>query len=403
MTYNNNTLYSHLINKLLDIYEKRLTPNKKTINAINLPFNSSNTPSYFFTDSSDYELYHIVCEQLKLEGIITIHWKNKIPGHIIEKISLNQDKVDILYKKTGRKPKIDIIKDTIEEITKYKGGNKILDNFIDYVVDRVINNKTVKQYIDLNNIEDTKILLEGILAILNNTDEIYVRELSSLTLKDSKLLEVYEAKICKIIREFSIYEYDDHSSIYETFNVLKTPRQLIFKGDVKLSLGDGSIDISLLNCGLGINSEDLCKIIIIANNNLKDIITIENLTTFYTFNNPNSLIIYTGGFNNSSTIELIKRIKTSIPNGDYYHWGDIDCGGFKIFKHLKEASGISFKPLYMDIDTYEKHKITGKDLTATDITLLNKMKEDDSFKDFKELINLMLLNNKKIEQESIVI
>lgn len=403
MTYNNNSLYSYLINKLLDIYEKKSAPDIKTIKSINLIFNSSNTPSYFLTDSSDYELYHIVCDQLKNEGIITIHWKNKIPGHIIDKITLNQDKVSILYQKTGRTPKIDIINNTLNEIIKYNGKNETLDNFIGYIVNRATNNKTVKQYIDFNNINDTRILLKGILTILNNKEEIYVRELSSLALKDSKLLELYESRICKIIKEFSTNEYDEQRSIYEAFNVQKTPRQVMFKGEVKLTLEDGSINVSLLSCGLGINSKDLDKITIIPSNNLKYIITVENLTTFYTFNKPNSLIIYTGGFNSSSTIKFIKRIKESIPNGEYYHWGDIDCGGLKIFKHLKENSKIDFKPLYMDKNTYETYKNTGKELTDTDTTTLNKMKEDDNFKEFTELINLMLLNNKKIEQESIVI
>ena len=87
----------------------------------------------------------------------------------------------------------------------------------------------------------------------------------------------------------------------------------------------------------------------------------------------------------------------------FLHWGDIDCGEFKIYKHIQESFGIEFKPMLMDIDTFEQYKIYGRDLTKNDIINLNIMRKDLNFKIFWDVIDNMLNDNKKIEQESISI
>ena len=160
--------------------------------------------------------------------------------------------------------------------------------------------------------------------------------------------------------------------------------------------------------GLGISSKDLCNIEFSSECDISKVITIENLATFNNYEEDNSILIYTGGFTNSSVISMIKTLKNNLckeidANIKFLHWGDIDCGGFKIYKHIQESSGIEFKPMLMDIDTFEQYKIYGRDLTKNDIINLNIMRKDLKFKIFWDVIDNMLNDNKKIEQESISI
>ena len=85
------------------------------------------------------------------------------------------------------------------------------------------------------------------------------------------------------------------------------------------------------------------------------VITIENLTSFHTFNNKDMFIIYLGGYHNNIRREFIKKIYSQNPKVNFYHFGDIDAGGFYILEHLKQQTGVNFIPYKMDIETLKEY------------------------------------------------
>lgn len=88
----------------------------------------------------------------------------------------------------------------------------------------------------------------------------------------------------------------------------------------------------------------------------------------------------------------------------FYHWGDIDLGGIRIWKHLSDKLYIPIIPLFMDKDTYTSYLAHGKEIEAKGYLIqLEKMLEDQSFKEFHEVISLILNYKKTIEQEIITI
>ncbi len=62
--------------------------------------------------------------------------------------------------------------------------------------------------------------------------------------------------------------------------------------------------------------------------------TIENKTSFQRLRDGDSAMMYLGGFANRHQIEFLKKVISDNPNVRYYHFGDIDIGGFLIRKHL---------------------------------------------------------------------
>lgn len=98
---------------------------------------------------------------------------------------------------------------------------------------------------------------------------------------------------------------------------------------------------------------------------------------------------------------MLKSIHEYLPNVRYYHFGDIDAGGFEIYQDLCGKTGIPFRMYYMDLKTLIKYEKYGKELTANDRIRLEKMKTD-TMREESELIQYMLDHNLKLEQECIL-
>lgn len=115
----------------------------------------------------------------------------------------------------------------------------------------------------------------------------------------------------------------------------------------------------------------------------------------------NSITIYLGGYHNEVRREMLKKLYNACKHIRFYHWGDIDCGGFRIFNHLVEKTEISFFPMNMDIKILEEYINYTKPLTAQDIAILTSMQEDERYKCFWRAIEFMLRNKIKLGQEII--
>ncbi len=135
----------------------------------------------------------------------------------------------------------------------------------------------------------------------------------------------------------------------------------------------------------------------------KNILTVENLTSFSRndFQNKDVFIFYLGGFSNHIKCEFLKTLYSYYPDSHYYHFGDIDCGVFKIWKNLIERTSIPFKTLSMDLNTLMTHSQFCKELTVNDYKTLTQMKDDPFFIEQSMLFDHMLSYNIKLEQECI--
>lgn len=128
----------------------------------------------------------------------------------------------------------------------------------------------------------------------------------------------------------------------------------------------------------------------------KRVITIENLTTFNTFNESDTLAVYLGGYHNSHRRSFIKKIYRDNPKAEYYHFGDIDAGGFYILLHLREKTGVDFIPYHMGISELKQYEDYTKKLTDNDVRRLTNLRNSE----FSEVVNYMLEHNCKLEQEA---
>jgi DNA topoisomerase VI subunit A len=172
----------------------------------------------------------------------------------------------------------------------------------------------------------------------------------------------------------------------------------LVKNNLILSINKSIINLNDLGFELSL-SDEMIDSLIINDCNVTKVITVENLTTFYGLDDKDAVIIYLAGFHNHTKQKLLLKIYEKFPEAKYYHFSDIDAGGFLIYNNLKNKTQIPFIPYRMDINELVNNKDSLKCLTENDRKRLEKMLTEKDFEVFYKTINYMLEYNVKLEQE----
>ena len=132
--------------------------------------------------------------------------------------------------------------------------------------------------------------------------------------------------------------------------------------------------------------------------NAESVMTIENKTSFQRLRNGKFAMMYLGGFANRDQIEFLKKVISDNPNIKYYHFGDIDIGGFLIHKHLCRETSKSFEMYCMGIEQLCDIRFSHclRELTDNDMSRIGTLMEENLY---NEVLKYMKENNLKLEQE----
>ena len=338
---------------------------------------------------------------LEAKSLIRIIWRDNKQDYLIQKVRLMTDNLEDAYRYVGRRAKLGLEEENILMIKEYAGDDTTVTKaFAEYLLDRLQKHQSVKEYINLDRKKETERFLKACAFVEQNREPGYIREFSIIHFQDSKFLEQIESRIAKIFRQFSReYAQMDTSEILAEYGIYHTPNYVYFKGDAVITIGEETLDLSLLRQGIGISGEDLSNIQFSDLSKIKKVTTIENLTSFFRYREKESLLIYLGGYHNGLRRTLLKLVYQILPDAEYYHFGDIDAGGFSILQDLRKKTGIPFSSYCMDIDTLKKYMQYGKELTESDRKRLENMRNEE---EFCEVIGFMLENNVKLEQECII-
>lgn len=276
----------YILNKLLDTYETSLLSigeNKRTIH-IEFHFTKTAIPAYFDESSQEYEKIHIFMKNLEEKEFIQIYWKGKREGHIITKVRLNIQMLEAVYAYVQRVPRNDMLSRHLQMLADCIRQNPtpVCRAFAEYLVERLTSHKSVKEYIQIENATSTKQLLNTIQAIEKNETPLYIREFSMIHFQDSKEFEKMEGRVAHVFKNFKQncegLEYDE---ILAEYGIYHTPNYVYVKGNLMIFIGKEKIDLSAFRQGVGISGEDIDRIRFGSTANVRTVITIENLTTFF--------------------------------------------------------------------------------------------------------------------------
>ena len=427
-----------ILNSLLDSYEESLLSRGENKVAVHITFRftKKSMPEYFDESSVEYERIHACLGELEARGYIDVVWKNGVRGHIVQKVILNEESVNGVYRYLKRTPQksmerqqVKLLQDLQEECC-----TPVAAAFISWLQDRFARHLPTKEYVEINNPKRTELLIRCVWYVETNQKPCYVREFSILHFGDSKTFELIRSTVRSIFRRFGKGMKDaDEKEIFAEYGIYDTPNYVYFKGEGEIILpiptsvpasgplnpemepaggtgasvlmigpdgGAGNLDSGMtpappetalrpseascsdiaraiplrgLRQGIGISGEDLETVIVRGTPDTRKVITIENLTTFFRLQEDGALIIYLGGYHNRTRRRLLTMIYAQLPYAEYLHFGDIDVGGFAIYEDLCRKSGIPFRTWHMGTQELVQYRSYAKSLSPSDRRRLQQM------------------------------
>lgn len=170
----------------------------------------------------------------------------------------------------------------------------------------------------------------------NNDNEVLKRVFSVRYFGDSKHFErVVETRLLRILKKY--LDCDDPITDDQLLNIIgivKYPEQFEFCGPLSLDFPDGkSLDFSNLSGGSTIYGQDMAAAQITLPTGVRCILSIENKANYFDYiskhRQPDELVIYHGGQYSPSKKIFLQEVAHASEALPWYHWGDIDYGGFK--------------------------------------------------------------------------
>lgn len=182
----------------------------------------------------------------------------------------------------------------------------------------------------------------------------------------------------------------------------RNPEYLPVSGPLTLMVNGAALDLLPFQPSVGLSAETLQLATAIASP-VRKVLTIENVASFHhwlTLCPADTVTIFIGGFASPTAICLLKMLQASSPARLFYHWGDLDAGGWRILAHLRRQLG-TVQTMAMDQATFAAHRQFAQPLTKNDHAALTSLQQHPLLTDCASTIAALLTANKKLEQEAI--
>lgn len=355
-----------------------------------------------------------------ISGKIIVKWKAVRTE--IEKITVSSDAIPLLCQ-------VEQIEDPRErqlsqmELTEsWKSRVAQADWLIpyyDHILERLNSGKLVK---DVPGLEDPLFFL-----FLNKTAEerkpLYRRAFSAQVCtiwngiaqtkqSESKITptkrfeKIYQSAVLSVLKQYSpLYEEGmSDEELLTAHGILTYAQTLEFKGAVSYRIDDGpAISTAAQIYGTMFNKQTLENAVPISIVGIRQIMTIENKANYEKMQfRRDTLYIFCHGFFSPPERKFLSRVVALAgTDTEYFHWGDMDYGGIRIFKFLQKNLFPKLKPWKMDVTDYTMALQMGASISLeTDKRERFEQMDAGVLTPLKEAI---LKNGKEIEQELLLL
>ncbi|WP_129582772.1 Wadjet anti-phage system protein JetD domain-containing protein [Solilutibacter tolerans] len=194
-------------------------------------------------------------------------------------------------------------------------------------------------------------VLDAVVA-MPGEDQV-IRVLSGRLFSDTKRIE-------KLLPQLDVLSGEGLSSrprgkweVLRTLGLVKQPMPLLIAGTGKILMHEGP-DCTIVHPYVGVAPRSVRGL----EATPSWVLSIENLTTFHLAAEAlkcreDGLVVFTGGMPSPAWVTGFRSLTGSLPTtAVFYHWGDIDVGGFRIAARLQEVAlpeGVSLQPWLMDV------------------------------------------------------
>jgi hypothetical protein len=402
----------HILHTLLDKYEKSLHyQGKAKVNRkIALAFNPSSFPPYWKSEEPHLkQAIHQVVEELAKQGIVSYKWVPFEKGNLLASVWLNLEQIEAAYGAIGRKPKRDKVEEVVTEL-----GNLLPQITQDWV--KSFLNDCCQELRDKRDFppllpkkkEERELLLRTFLGLEDKKGTVLLERVFSLKyLGDSKIFQSkIKRRLTRIAINYLLKNSDlGEDEVIQELGIEKNSEEVLVCGVITLLYQGKEIDYANSPFGGVVDTKYFPKMKIGTVKAAK-IVTIENKANFHYLVSKGSaddtLLIYLGGFPGPQKRNFLASLYQLNPEVFFYHWGDIDLGGFRIFGVLRKVIP-TLKPLFMDEGTLLKYKSYCEQLEDKYAGQLEKQLAKGEYKIFWPVIKVMLKEKIRLEQEALLV
>ncbi|MBS3970370.1 MAG: DUF2220 domain-containing protein [Clostridia bacterium] len=406
---------AHILNSLLDKYENSLHyQGKAKINRkITFSISQKNLPWYYDGEQPHLKkAIHQIVDQLSSQGIVFYKWLPYEKGNLLDCVWLNLEKIELAYKAIERIPKRDQVREAVLELEDMLSDIK-LRWLRDFIMDCLEELKEKKNFPLLFPLEKVQrdFLFKAFKGLEDKNDAVILERIFSIKyLGHSKAFQKEVKRLlAKIANQYLIKNPDfTEEEIITELGIEKNSEEILVWGPISLQYGDTIIDYSKIPFG-GVIDAKYLQDINISVTNVSKVITVENKTNFHYLVNQgdaqasrnSKLLIYVGGFPGPKKRRFLEVLYNMDPSISFYHWGDIDLGGFKIFNILRKVIP-TLEPLFMDEDTLLKYKDYCDEIDNRYIKQLEILMKNENYKTFWPVIKIMIRKKMRLEQEALL-
>lgn len=223
--------------------------------------------------------------------------------------------------------------------------------------------------------KEVSALFTALVAVADNRqDEMDLRTFSAKILGNSKTMEKMEARFASAWKVLYPEVADlTARELYESLGLIKFPWPMLLKGPVTIVCDASEINVAGVLPFIGLPYAAVRGIKI--EHCPKYVLTIENLSSFNRHVHEvqdDGLVIYSNGFPSTKTKAFLFMLDEVVPHDvPFYHWGDIDVGGLRIFQSIEKV--LSHHPLHPHLMNREILNRYGELATSLDIPALQKI------------------------------
>jgi hypothetical protein len=256
---------------------------------------------------------------------------------------------DVLYRHLGRQPALIGVTKAIAPVRSRTGLPPTAAIVLDELADAW--GRGVSRFnLSAGDAEGLREVVELVLALDRRASDststlIDYRTFSRVSGARSKALEQRVAAVVMLFDRFFPHLRQstlDASEVLATFGIARMPQPLLMSGPLNI---DGAPIPSTGYFGVPPeegNRVGLARPVIY-------MLTIENYASFIRHvreinRDCAGLVLYTGGFPARPVLRQIVRLAARA-NAPVFHWGDMDAGGVRIFRHLEDALALHHIPL----------------------------------------------------------
>ncbi len=342
--------------------------------------------------------------ELEQKGLIRCEWI--VDKSDISIIWYSLSNLRDLYQAAGMIPKSDRIREMMEAVEEQmkKISKPWIKDYYKHILKDLESGKDLQEF----NAENRKLYFDCFYGLDRLDSSVYKRVFSKQYLGDSKIFELRMQNYVATAARKYYHVIDDNmtkSEILAQIYIDNYADELSLKGDLLIKIDDSLIDLSYFPYGTVLNSETLKRVSIASKQNIKKIVTVENKANFMTYPyEKETLVVFSHGYFSPGERRILVELSQILSESDvkFYHTGDLDYGGIRIFEYIRNQIFPKLKPLHMDEKTWEKYSKYGYSLEQSKLdklnTMLNAGKIQD--RDLQNLAELIIKTGTGIEQES---